>query len=99
MTALQREAISMIQDVSEEKLYDILQIIKGVHGLEKSENAEKRERAFSVYAGLRRPAPALDYDRELSDYREGKYGTSKISVLTPSELLKLLDEKRATTSP
>ena len=78
MTALQKEAISMIQDVSEEKLYYIMQIIKGVRGLERSENAEKRERAFSVYASLRRPAPALDYGRELLDYREAKYGADDL---------------------
>ena len=73
MTALQKEAISYIQSVSDEKLYFILQIIKGVHGLEQKENTEKREQAFAVYNSLRRPGPEIDYERELADYREAKY--------------------------
>ena len=78
MTALQKEAISYIQSVSDEKLYFILQILKGVHDLEQHENAEKREQAFAVYDSLRRPGPEIDYVRELAEYREGKYGAHGI---------------------
>ena len=78
MTALQKETIAYIQNVSDEKLYFILQIIKGVHGLEQTETAEKRDRAFAVYESLRRPGPEIDYERELAEYREAKYGAHGI---------------------
>ena len=42
MTALQREAIDLIPEISDEKMYYVLQIIKGIKGLEFTSHSRKR---------------------------------------------------------
>lgn len=73
MTALQKEAVSMIQSISEERLYFIIQILRGVLGLE-SGDKEKREHAFAVYDSMRRSTRDVDEREELQRHREEKYG-------------------------
>ena len=63
----------------EDKLYYIVQIMQGVSGLYGAEDQSVRDKAFEELEGLRRKVHGLDCDRELENYREGKYGTANIS--------------------
>lgn len=74
MTALRKNAMHLLEQIPEDKLYFIIQIMEGVNGLYGSESQSAREQAFSELENLRRKAPQLDYDRELETYREEKYG-------------------------
>ena len=51
----------------------MIQIMKGVRGLYKDENQEAKDLAFESLEKLRKKFSDLDYDKELAEYREGKY--------------------------
>ena len=73
MSSLRESAIDLIKQVPEDKLYYIVQIIRDVNNLYGAGNDQKKETAFANLETMRRSAPNIDYDRELADYREGKY--------------------------
>lgn len=79
MTALRKDAMDLLEQMPEDKLYYIVQIMQGVSGLYETGDQEARDRAFERLEGLRRKVPHLDYDKELESYREEKYGTANIS--------------------
>lgn len=66
MTALRKDAIDLLNQMPEDKLYFIVQIMQGVSGLYGEENQTARDRAFEKLESLRRKVPQLDYDKELS---------------------------------
>ena len=76
MTALRKDAMDLLERMTEDKLYFIIQIMEGVNGLYGSESEKVRERACEQLESLRRKAPQIDYERELDSYREEKYGTA-----------------------
>lgn len=74
MTALRKDAMELLEQIPEDKLYFIVQIMQGINGLYKSESQEARDRAFEDLESLRKNMPDLDYKKELESYREEKYG-------------------------
>ena len=62
MTALQKEAIALIPAISDEKLYYVLQIIKGVKGLET--DGKGRKRIMGLAEGETLLADGYDMDAE-----------------------------------
>lgn len=78
MTAFRKDAMDLLEKMPEDKLYFIVQIMKGVNGLYGTDEQEARDRAFEKLENLRRKAPEIDYDKELEDYREEKYGNTNI---------------------
>lgn len=74
MTALRKDAMELLEQIPEDKLYFIVQIMQGINGLYKSESQEARDRAFEDLESLRKKMPDLDYEKELEIYREEKYG-------------------------
>lgn len=77
MTSLRKEAISLLEQIPENKLYYIVQIMEGVNALYGSEGASGKKQAFQTLEKLRKKeAFVLDYDRELQSYREDKYGNA-----------------------
>lgn len=79
MTALRKDAMDLLEQMPEDKLYFIVQIMQGVSGLYGDESQTARDRAFEKLESLRRKVPQLDYDKELESYREKKYGIENIS--------------------
>ena len=76
MTALRKDAINLLEQIPEDKLYFIIQIMEGVSGLYGTESQCARDRAFEELESLRRKVPHIDYDKELESYREEKNGTA-----------------------
>ena len=73
MTALRQSAIRELERLPEDKISFILQIMQGVNGLYNDNQSEKKE-AFERLERLRRKGTVVDYDAELNEYREEKYG-------------------------
>ncbi len=73
MTALRQSAIRELERLPEDKISFVLQIMQGVNGLYNDNQSEKRE-AFERLEQLRKKGTVVDYDAELAEYREEKYG-------------------------
>ena len=52
--------------------------MQGLKGLDTDEDMRQREEAFLHLEKMRKKVPDLDYDRELAEYREEKYGLANI---------------------
>lgn len=79
MTAIRKDAITLLEQMPEDKLYFIVQIMQGINGLYGTEDQAARDRAFEELESLRRKVPLSEYDAELEKYREEKYGTANIN--------------------
>ena len=73
MTALRQSAMKELEKLPEDKISFVLQIMQGVNGLYNDNQSEKKE-AFERLEQLRRKGTVVDYDAELNEYREEKYG-------------------------
>ena len=62
-----------LERLPEDKISFVLQILQGVNGLYNDNQSEKKE-AFERLEQLRRKGTVVDYDAELAEYREDKYG-------------------------
>lgn len=78
MTTLRKDAMDLLEQVPEDKLYFIIQIMQGVNGLYSSDKQRKKKQAFTNLESFRRKIPEIDYEKELEQYREGKYGNADI---------------------
>ena len=79
MTTLRKNAMDLLEQMPEDKLYFIVQIMQGVKGLYGTEKQAAKDQAFEMLECIRKKVPELDYDKELENYREEKYGISDIS--------------------
>ena len=79
MTVLRKDAMALLERMPEDKLYFMIQIMQGIDGLYGTERLAAKEHAFEELEHLRKSVPELEYDRELENYREGKYGNANIS--------------------
>lgn len=73
MTALRQSAMRELEKLPEDKISFVLQIMQGVNGLYNDNQIEKNK-AFERLEQLRREGTVFDYDAELAEYREEKYG-------------------------
>lgn len=73
MTALRQSTMKELERLPEDKISFVLQIMQGVNGLYNDNQSERKE-AFERLEQLRRKGNVVDYDAELADYREEKYG-------------------------
>ena len=73
MTVLKQKAMKELEKLPDDKVNFILQIMQGVNGLYNDNQSEKKE-AFERLEQLRRKGTVVDYDAELAEYREEKYG-------------------------
>lgn len=73
MTALRQSAMRELEKLPEDKISFVLQIMQGVNGLYNNSQSERKE-AFERLEQLRRKGTVVDYDAELTSYREEKYG-------------------------
>ena len=79
MTAIRKDAMTLLEQMPEDKLYYIVQIMQGIKGLYGIEEQASRDRAFEELESLRRKIPDSEYEKELENYREEKYGNANIS--------------------
>ena len=70
--------VNIIEQIPEDKIIFIIQIMQGLKGLDTDEDMRQREEAFLHLEKMRKKVPDLDYDRELAEYREEKYGLANI---------------------
>jgi histidine ammonia-lyase len=78
MTQIRQDAIKLLEQIPEDKIIFIIQIMQGLKGLDTDEDMRQREEAFLHLEKMRKKVPDLDYDRELAEYREEKYGLANI---------------------
>ncbi len=79
MTKLRQDALSLLEEIPEDKLVFIIQIMEGVTGLY-GQQEEKREKAFHTLERLRKKVPIqLDDEKELAAYREERYGNAGVN--------------------
>ena len=75
MSALKQQAISIVENLSEEKILLLLNFLQGLNEhSEKNSRLLRKEKAFSELENLRIKAPNLDYKKELQSYREERFG-------------------------
>ncbi|EET58105.1 hypothetical protein BRYFOR_09943 [Marvinbryantia formatexigens DSM 14469] len=78
MTKLRQDAITLLNEIPEDKLVFIIQIMEGVAGLY-GQDDERRTKAFQTLERLRKTDVVdLDYKEELASYREEKYGNAGV---------------------
>lgn len=73
MTALRQSAMKELERLPEDKISFVLQIMQGVNGIYNDNQSEKKA-ALERLEQLRRKGTVVDYDAELAEYREVKYG-------------------------
>lgn len=78
MTQIRQEAIKLLEQIPEDKVIFIIQIMQGIKGIYMDDDMEQREEAFQQLEKMRKHIPDLDYDKELTSYREEKYGAADI---------------------
>lgn len=78
MTSLRKDAFDLLNQIPEDKLIFVIQIMKGIEGLYAADNKSEKEKAFECLETMRKKVPSFDYDKELADYREEKYGNAYI---------------------
>ena len=76
MTTLRKDAINLLEQIPEDKLYFVMQIMQGINGLYGTTDRTRKDRAFEELERLRKKAVSFDYDKELESYREEKYGVT-----------------------
>ena len=62
-----------LEKIPEDKPTFVIQIIQGMNGLH-SDTVQERENAFEQLEKMRKKADFINYDTELEEYREEKYG-------------------------
>lgn len=75
MSALKQRAISIVENLSEEKILLLLNFLQSLNEqAEKNNRLARKEKAFAELENLRVKAPNLDYKKELQTYREERFG-------------------------
>ena len=67
-----------LEKIPEDKLTFVIQIIQGMNGLY-FDTVQERENAFEQLEKMRKKADFINYDTELKEYREEKYGHEDFS--------------------
>lgn len=77
MTMLQEQAIEMIKQLSDDKIYYIVSILEGIEGLYSVRGSQEKAKAQKAYQELqqyRKSSPVeRDYKAELAEALEEKY--------------------------
>lgn len=76
MTALREDAYRLLERMPEDKLYFLVDIMRGIDNLVR-EKPTGNSPAFQRLMELRRPIPDLDEEKELASWREEKFGHAR----------------------
>ncbi len=78
MTQIRQEAVKLLEQIPEDKVIFIIQIMQGLKGLYADDNMGQSEDAFLQLEKMRKKVPNLDYEKELAEYREERYGSANL---------------------
>lgn len=80
MSPLRQEAIQLLETVPEEKLSWLIQLMQreNAEQLAYKEHRQKNKNALEELLKLCKPVPNLDYEKELAQYREEKFGNANL---------------------
>lgn len=83
MTALRQQAVQLVQQIPEDQMPHIIQYLHsliGTVGIDRPHESEAaispKLNAFCELEQMVKPVPELDYEKELEEAREQKYGHS-----------------------
>ena len=83
MTTLRRQAVQLVQQVPEDQMPNIIQYLHsliGKVGIDRTHESETtvspKLKAFLDLEQMVKPVPELDYEKELEEARDKKYGHS-----------------------
>jgi len=79
MTQIRQEAVKLLEQIPEDKVIFIIQIMQGLKGLYADDGMGQSEDAFLQLEKMRKKVPDLDYEKELAEYREARYGSENLS--------------------
>lgn len=81
MTTLRRQAVQLVQQVPEDQVPNIIQYLHSLIGKvgidrphESETNISPKLKAFLDLEQMVKPVPELDYEKELEEARDKKYG-------------------------
>lgn len=81
MTTLRRQAVQLVQQIPEDQMPNIIQYLHsliGKVGIDRSHESETnvspKLKAFLDLEQMVKPVPELDYEKELEEARDKKYG-------------------------
>lgn len=81
MTTLRRQAVQLVQQVPEDQVPNIIQYLHSLIGKvgidrphESETNISPKLKAFLDLEQMVKPVPELDYEKELEEVRDKKYG-------------------------
>lgn len=81
MTTLRRQAVQLVQQVPEDQVPNIIQYLHSLIGKvgidrphESETNVSPKLKAFLDLEQMVKPVPELDYEKELEEARDKKYG-------------------------
>lgn len=77
MTAIRQRAISMVENLPEEK---ILLLLSFLNNLNENRQLTPKEIAFEKLEKLCEKIPQLDYKKEFAEYREERFGDANFSA-------------------
>ncbi len=95
MTALKREAIQLVEQMPEDQMPYVIQYI---HMLKEKSLGEEaivtpKMKAFLELEEMLVPISMdLDYDKELAEARDERYGYIKVKAVTPQDFLGIVSE-------
>lgn len=80
MSPLRQEAIQLLETVPEEKLSWLIQLMQreNAEQLAYKERRQKNKNALEELLKLCKPVPNLDYEKELAQYREERFGNANL---------------------
>ncbi len=78
MTKLRKDTIALLESMPEDKLFYVFQILNGIQGLCGHDDMKEREAAFNRLENMRKKAD-IDYETELAEYRDERYGYAGLS--------------------
>ncbi len=78
MTQIRQDAIKLLEQIPEDKIIYIIQIMQGMKELYTDDDMRQREEAFLELEKIRKKVPDLDYNKELAEYREERYGIADL---------------------
>ena len=81
MTTLRRQAVQLVQQVPEDQMPNIIQYLHSLIGKvgidrphESKASVSPKLKAFLDLEQMGKPVPELDYEKELEEARDKKYG-------------------------
>lgn len=75
MSGQRRNAITLLEQIPEEKVSFVLQILQGIQEVDSTARINEKEEAYNRLESMRKKADlGLDYESELAEYRNVRYG-------------------------